>query len=102
MANKKQKLWDVIHEYVRACGGDPSSMGYGNEARKQAIVAVETVVFPEVSPALFEAVNQIESYIKNQAQQRRINSPEAISGAEGNMLFKLSLIREALEGKNDK
>lgn len=40
----KVPLWDAIHDYVIACGGDPSKHVYGNTTRQRAVVAVEAVV----------------------------------------------------------
>lgn len=37
-------LWDAIHRYVIACGGDPSKHVYGNTPRMQAVCDVENTV----------------------------------------------------------
>jgi hypothetical protein len=38
------ELWDAIHAFTRACGGDPDTGGYGNLTRQRAVVAVESAV----------------------------------------------------------
>jgi hypothetical protein len=37
-------LWETIHAYVVACGGDPSEHVYGNTARMDAVARVESLV----------------------------------------------------------
>lgn len=37
-------LWDAIHRYVIACGGDPGAHVHGNTPRMQAVVDVGKVV----------------------------------------------------------
>lgn len=44
-AKDKKPLWDAINQYVKACGGDPSSKTcYGNLLRQQAVVDIEKIV----------------------------------------------------------
>jgi hypothetical protein len=40
----KVELWAAINDYVVACGGDPAARVYGNVARMDAVVQVETWV----------------------------------------------------------
>lgn len=41
---ERVQLWDAIHAYVRACGGDPGAHVYGNTERQLAVVGVEDLV----------------------------------------------------------
>ena len=38
------KLWDLINEYVAACGGDPSKHVYGNTTRQRLVVDIERLI----------------------------------------------------------
>jgi len=42
--NEKVELWNAIHEYVIACGGNPDDTRYARRRREDAVVAVESVV----------------------------------------------------------
>lgn len=42
------ELWEAIHEYVRACGGEPGDGLYGNIPAQNAVVEVERAVQAEV------------------------------------------------------
>ena len=44
---RKIDLWDAIHRYVVACGGDPGRRSYGNAARMNAVSDVEKIAFGE-------------------------------------------------------
>lgn len=44
VAVDRVELWNAIHEYVIACGGDPSKHVYGNARRMNAVVRVENAV----------------------------------------------------------
>ena len=41
---EKFELWNAIHEYVIACGGNPDDTRYARRRREDAVVAVESVV----------------------------------------------------------
>jgi len=43
--NHKILLWKAIHKYVRACGGDPNKLVYGNRDRMNAVVKIERIVY---------------------------------------------------------
>lgn len=38
------RLWAGVHDYVRACRGEPERYVYGNTPRQRAVVAVEDVL----------------------------------------------------------
>ena len=81
-----------IVAYVYTCGGDPDTVEANQalEAIKQNLAAPDNIK---------EAVAQIEGYLL--AQSKAQAKTGLFSGAEGNMLFKLSLIKDFL-GLEDK
>jgi hypothetical protein len=88
----KNKIISQIVAYVYTCGGDPDT----TEAN-QALEAIKQNLNPPDN--IKEAVEQIESYLL--AQSKAQAKTGRFSGAEGNMLFKLSLIKDFL-GIEDK
>lgn len=43
----KTKLWNLIHSYVKVCGGDPSKHVYGNTLRQKLVVEIERAALPD-------------------------------------------------------
>lgn len=90
----KTKLWDAINQYTETCGGDPSKNVQGNTSRQAAVVAVEQCLNPD--PNIVEALEMLEGYITARSQELMKIQPPVFSGAEGNMLFKISQIKQYL------
>jgi hypothetical protein len=53
-------LWDAIHAYVLACGGDPSARVHGNVARMDAVVRVESAARYHVPVMIDASIREIK------------------------------------------
>jgi len=45
LLQSKIELWEAIHEYVVACGGDPTKHIYGNTNAMDAVIKIENICF---------------------------------------------------------
>ena len=43
-ARRLLDVWEAIHKYVKACGGDPARNIYGNTPRANAVIKVEAAI----------------------------------------------------------
>lgn len=41
---EQEMLWIAINSYARACGGNPDAKVFGNSARFEAVVEIETII----------------------------------------------------------
>jgi hypothetical protein len=83
----KDKILSLINNYVVHCGGDPK-----NATGEADLAAISSLLEP--TKEVTEALSMLERYLLAQSQTQMKTG--LFSGAEGNMLFKLSQIKSFL------
>ena len=43
------KLWKMINDYAKTCGGNPNKAVYGNVEREKLVVEIERFIFTEIA-----------------------------------------------------
>lgn len=89
-------LKSLLTDYVKACGGSPIE----TELTKSSLGQIENYLSQNPSnQEINEYLTMIENYIENHAQEKLKIHPPVFSGAEGNLIFKINLIRQKLNLK---
>lgn len=95
MKNKK-KIIELINHYVYCCGGNPDS-GVDPVDKEQTFKELDSLL--DAPENIKEAVNMLEGYLLSRSQEQAKTG--RFSGAEGNMMFKLSQIKDFLGIKDE-
>lgn len=89
----KDKILNLINEYAATCGGDPD----GADPQAKAEILAKITELLTAPKHIEEAVEMLDGYLMDRSQEQMKTG--LISGAEGNMMFKLNQIKDFLNIK---
>lgn len=92
----KKTLNDLINHHVQVSLGDPSRDSVAAQNSRKALADVIDGICSE---DIEKNLNMLEDYILNISQENMKKYPDRMSGAEGNLLFKINQIKKLLQIK---
>lgn len=86
----KDKILSLVNSYAAICGGDPD----GADATERNAELTKITEFLTAPESVKEAINQLEEYLLDRSKSQMATG--LLSGAEGDILFKLNQIKDFL------